>query len=661
VFLGNNRHATAISIILLLAIQGAAGLTILDPKGDQELRIEGTADVPTPSDTPVNVDLAELTISEQLETITFHVIIHDSASPTSALTGYQLRIGFALQNQPYAIYTHHAENEGAPGLFRIDEQGAERKVGAPGIEYIGELEYKFVVPRDIIWDENGAIIGPGNSLHTFQVFLGGSYTNLFGVGVQPVDFLPNQPTTDSLEIQTGVNQTGTIKLASPQTSRYSNGEEVSFIFPFQTINTGTREETITFNWQKPDGWKVELPKPEVTIPAGNTHDSFLVVSMPFKHEHGFQETITLMAQSNDESLPPGQIEFGIRFLEVPQPAGHHPAVFIHSHADPNPGLITDILGGGPRAYMNTLSTDPLSSQEPVRAQSNGRPLNEIEWRIPLEPSLNLGIDSNQGITELALTLQSQVPHMGAVLSAQILFETDEGVTELATGTADPVDLQAGADVDMTVQLTSQALRLPPGPRQQMILQLTLEVTQPTFLTAQEIPVLMPGAKFSLPLNEYKDDVSEVPGLSPKSFTISPRELAEQVNSGDTKVATASLTFDSDDQFTISLQGGGSEYATLAVGATIRGKSGQSLDIPVILEIPESLPTGAFIDLIVTVSGTNDQGYSRFTYEVVNEEIDDDSELAGRLLDQFNQETPFPLSLIVFAIIGIAVANQRARK
>jgi hypothetical protein len=661
VFPGKNRHAKAISLILLLALQGAAGLTILDPKGDQELRIEGTADLPTPSDTPVNVDLAELTITEQLETITFHVIIHDSASPTSALAGYQLRIGFALQDQPYAIYTHHAENEGAPGLFRIDEQGAERKVGATGIEYIGELEYKFVVPRDIIWDENGAIIGPGNSLHTFQVFLGGSYINPFGVGVQPIDFLPNQPTTDTLEIQTGINQTGTIKLASPQTSRYSNGEEVSFIFPFQTINTGPREETITFNWQKPDGWKVELPKPEVTIPAGSVHDSFVVVSMPFNHQHGIQETVTLTAQPADQLEAPGQIEFGIRFLEVPQPAGHHNEVFIHSHPDPSPGPSRAIIGGGTRAYMNTLSADPLSSQEPVRAQSNGRPLNEIAWRIPLEPSLNLGIDSNEATTELALTLQSQVPHSGAVLTASVLLETDDGVAELATGTADPVDLPAGGDVDMTIQLTSQALRQPPGPRQQMILQLTLEVTQSTFLTAQEIPVLMPGAKFSLPLNEYKDDVSEVPGLSPKSFTISPREIAEQVNAGDTKVATAMLTFDSDDQFTISLQGGGSEYATLAMGATIKGKSGQSLEIPVILEIPESLPTGAFIDLIVTVSGTNDQGYSRFTYEVVNEEMGDDSVLASRLLDQFNEETPFPLSLVVFAIAGIAFSNQRARK
>lgn len=581
------------------------------------------------------------------EEIWFQLEIHTAETPTT-LSARIIEIFFNVGAQKYLLSTHQSGPEATPGpdLFRVDAQGETRWLSDMRHEF-AENSYQFFAPREHLWDENGAVLAPGHQISEFYASLTGSRTRAAGILAYPFDELPNEPTTAFLKIETGTNQSSSLQLTSTYPSRYSNGEDASFVYPFTALNLGSTEEVIRFSWETPDDWTAQISSNGVTVPAGGQYDGFLVANVPFKHNHGSTEKIVLLAENSAGDQ--GEILFQIRFLGVPQPAGHHNEVFLHSRT-PGADLTHSIIGGGPYAYMNTLAEDPESSGDSVRAASNGRPLDELTWTIPLTPSLLLGLDSPGGEGRFSGVFSSQIPHLDAVLEASLLHQTNAFDTVLAHGTSTPLDLMPGELASFAVPLEMVEITLPPQDGAQLVLRLQLHVTQPTFLTAQEIPLLLPGASFSVPLNEYRDSPEDIPGLLSSTLVAAPFSQDLEANARSVLVLKPTVSTNQSDPISVTLHGNGAEHGTVVGGPFLEPES--PLEVPVVLEIPETATVGEVFDVLVVFAQNDQHTYARFITTIVAGPVEDMRDEASKLLGSEREEAPMPfawaLVLLVFA-------------
>jgi hypothetical protein len=648
------RNFIGAALLILGLFLAAPSLAVLleDPIGDQVFRIEGMADAPVPLNSPISADLASLEVQEEEDWLRFSVKIHDEATPITVMSARIFEIFFTVGEQKYLLATHEPSahvNEG-PGLFRVDAQGENRWVAPANRVTSEENFHEFLAPREHVWDENGALLAPGHVVSDFSVNLRGSQIYLAGVMTYPSDTLPNDPTPETLEVQFGSEQSSRLQLATTYPSRYSNGEEASFIYPFSALNLGDEYETIRFAWDTPAGWTAQISANEISLSPGEKYSGFLVANVPFRHDHGATEQIVLRGE--DTLGNKGQVSFQVRFLAVPQPAGHHNQLFIHAKPY-NSDLIEDMIGAPQLGYMNTLQVDPEATGEPVRAVSNGRPLNDLIWHVPLAPSLLLGLDSPGGEGNFSGQFQSEAPHLGATLAANVVHISIEGdETLLAVGQSDPQDMAAGEKVGFSVPLAMSEIRLPPQDGAQLLLKLEMIVTQPTFVTAREVPVLHPGGTFSLPMREYRDAPDEIPGLLSTALSSSPFSETALANAGSAFILRPALDSNQRAPVEVKVQGNAAQFSTIIGDSTFEDPE-FPLEVPVVLSIPDQAKVGEVFDLLVVFEQNNQHTYSRFTFTVVNEPVNDMAEEAEELIGSVNESAPMPPLGFLVALIVLA--------
>jgi hypothetical protein len=437
--------------------------------------------------------------------------------------------------------------------------------------------------------------------------------------------------TDSADFPDGTAFTvpgsvGDLSLATPMAVRYSNGEATTMQWPVEVANHGARDLDVALTMATGPGADARLPE-SVQVPAGGSKTVSVYATLPFAHEHGSKRVFPLTA-----STPFGDrttLQLTVEYPAVPQPAGHHPDLYLHSRAyriAGQPSL------PGP-LWMNALEDDPAADGTPEAGglgmcptgdglAGNAKDSGEL-WEIELDPGLRIGLDGRVGeMAMVDLTLASQVLVLpGAVYARFELLNTTGHPYppfELASGSVGQGSVAAPAPtaaVHLEVPMPPELDLVPPSLHDNLALAVVYCPTMPTAATLAVMgalgfvdilhPVIaLSGGHLTLPLNEYHDIIAVEPGAGP---TLGVDQAVVHARSGATVLWRTSATFRDGDASTyaVRLLGSGAPQAKLHASDRVRAAA-DAVALPVSLVVPDG-PAGQVVEVVLDVTSTTDPG------------------------------------------------------
>jgi hypothetical protein len=384
--------------------------------------------------------------------------------------------------------------------------------------------FSVEVERSLLADRDGAAPFPGRLLEAVHVasYSGAGALSILGSGpATPVvlrDRMPDAEGNGSYPIQVGVVQAGNARLRAETPFRSSNGEATTFAFTVEAVNLGATADTyeLTVNNKHPLV-SIALPHPTVDVPAGDATNVTVLATVPFAHQHGETAGFTLELRSTTDPGSIGRLEMGIRYLAIPQPAGHHDELVLHSLAGTDPlstagRNLPGVVGND--AWLNTLAEDP--SDDGSAVPPNGPGVVSLvggtswTWEIPLSPGLQMGIDGDlTRLGRLSVPIGSTASLADATLSASV-YVAARGSDEVVLATMARTEA-ATIGPDSATTFEGDLVPDPAGdlvPFQQgrdLWLRLVLEA--PPTNVGLPSPYLASGGRFTLPLLEFHDDVA----------------------------------------------------------------------------------------------------------------------------------------------------------
>ncbi|MHB1260928.1 MAG: hypothetical protein ACYC2H_04350 [Thermoplasmatota archaeon] len=691
---------TAVTALALLAFAGASFLPVATaqaPSGAVLVLEDGTGDVETQvGGAPV-------------------------AGGEAAYPGVDL-VGFAMQETPFSVALSirvaalpKQNDPGADGVeytvffthngreFRADVQVALPAIDSsaflslsyrdvPGAEWSALWFSDEVVvdaaanslsvdlERTFLVDKDGAAPFPGRSLEGVHVLAKSLFSNANAtVFLVPTTFpqsvtdaLPDAAPYPALPIQLGLAQTGHARLTSAMPFRASNGEATTFVYNITAHNLADREDTFQLAAQSvPAGYSVVLPVPALAIPAGGKADVPVLLSMPFGHQHGAVASLVLELSSLSDGSAIGRLEIGVRFLAIPQPAGHHDTVFLHQAPQGNGALVPFFAFGA--EYMNTLEEDPLDAGGKSYTSGFSSNGNEYEhsWDFPLQPTLQMGLHVDQAkVGHLRLPIGTTVPQNQVKVTARLyawderqftFFEDPDGM--VAKAESEPVDLGPSSEhlFELDLLPTEGVGRVPftPGTN----LHLGIEVTHagpPTLGFASEGLYIGPGSSARLPLQEWHDPVDEVlaaldgPGLSP----LGPQERL--VNPGEAVVFPLSIAnpFAKSKRFDLEVSGPNAGWATLSPDS-VEVPANSVAQATVVVRAPTGAVDGDRADLVLQAFPRDDptsRGLLRLVAEVDTDADQVDDSAIAPTPGKKSPSAGLPVALA--ALAGLALVRRR---
>ncbi|MCA1818645.1 MAG: hypothetical protein LC620_01100, partial [Halobacteriales archaeon] len=519
------------------------------------------------------------------------------------------------------------------------------------------------VLRSDLADAHGASPYPGRTLDGFQVLS----HNLFGgndghflccIANQGVDdpayftdAMPDGgPASVSYSVQLGLKQEGHARLASDEPFRASNGEATTFIYRVKGVNIGDAKDTFQLRATKvPAGWNIVLPQPTLDIEAGADLEVPVVANVPFNHVHGSAASFVLEMTSNSDPGSVGRLEVGVRYLAIPQPAGHHNQLYFHSHSY---GQLNAVFGqafegNDGYSFMNALDTFDGDEGIPLSPQGNswdmgnlGEPEGIFSWCVALDPGLQMGLDfSVAGKGNLSVPIHATAPLNAASLTARLYlvpedanrygcyygFGGEEPFTLASLNDTAGIDIPANSDkvLQGTLDVWHVADRIPYVKGQNILLYVEVRgVAAPSFL-APGTPKLVPGGMVQLPLLEYHDDVKEVlttlkgPALTP----LGPQE--RHANPGSTVVFPVSVANDADRELVLdfNVTGTNSAWAALPTGGSVGVPAHGTARADVVVHVPAGAKQGDTADLVVQAYDAADAASRGLLRVVVTVETD----------------------------------------
>lgn len=442
------------------------------------------------------------------------------------------------------------------------------------------------VPRDDLADADGTPPFPGRALdglrvHSFTALSGegGGITingDRFGSPTTVEDHMPdlNAPPA-SWAVRIGEAQTGHAQLTSRQPFRASNGEATTFVYEVVAHNLGSSEDTFELSTRGvPAGYSAVLPVPVVSVPGGATTTLPVLLTMPFGHQHGSETSFVLEMRSLSDPGSVGRIEMGVRFLPVPQPAGHHDTVYLHQAAQA--GGVGPLFGFRP-GFMNTLEEDPNDvggNFASTGLNFFGPGVLGTSWDFALSPALLMGLDLDAGkVGRLSVPIASTIPLREVTVSARLHVGDgsigDAGTVLLAAmePTA-PVDLMPDGVVLFQGELRAlpDVGRIPFTPGTNLWLEVELRTSGPVigFTGGPDSPYMAPGGFAQLPLREWHDAVDEALAVTggPALSALGPQERL--LNPGEAVVFPVSVAnpLDAEAEVRFEVSGANAEWASM---------------------------------------------------------------------------------------------------
>lgn len=690
------RRAAAILLLaILLSIPAAAEpvRVLTDEAGDVDASLPDGSDPPSGTYDPDGADLLWLDIDETHDAFRFDLGV-GSVAPSEDGSGHAvLAVEFLHTDQPYRVLVQRYPDL-AGGFFHAAEvqaydHGRERFVpvfrGEPGVDATDNV-YSVTVPRDVLVDGNGTAPTAGREFRLLRASSDESVDAgpFFGFGaVRMQDWMPDDGVSDApYQIQRGLVQTGHARLLSDDPVRASNGEEATFVYSVTAVNLGEDDDRFDLAATGvPDGWDVTLPAATIRV-AGNDSVQFpVLVSTQFRHQHGAFESFTLSLTSHRDDDAVGRLEMGIRFLETPQPAGHHDTVWIHTRGTASGGGFCIGCGPAAVAFMNAAQEYELDEDVPAYAEETGGLLGGGDgwtWNVFLEPGLQLGLDFDVNATgtvevtfEAPLTIQGaslggRLVHYGVVEAGGSRHVERTVLADLVAST--PRDLSGTVIVDTVVVPVPAADFVRYNPRAALVLELELSGDNLSVYGTEDQtqPALLEGG-MTLPLFEYRDPVDHVFGaLAGLDFGHADR-AEKYVNPGETVLFNLTLQNEGaiDDVFELRVNGTNPDWVRVLGDRRVFVGTGDHRNVVVAVSPPSDAPDGAVVDLVVTAASVAEptvQGNIRVV-ATVDDLVDrtDESfliqDVEKRLTDKKSPGPATPLLLLALALLATGLRRR----
>lgn len=415
----------------------------------------------------------------------------------------------------------------------------------------------------------------------------------------------------------------------------------------------------------PQGWNARIPA-RIHLDAGETRTLPLLVTIPGAHAHG--ETIEFTVNAQPLGLDVVSVDLAVHFFTVPQPAGHHPDLYLHSATGQ----------GGAYWWMDTNQDHPDDEALPIGSFGPGYTdyLTQTSYDlflVDLSPALGIGLDFDLTRSVAAtFTLDTDLPR-DAAISARLehcnpsdfggrSYEEYRGDIPCpgtwhrlagyeSTGLAMGVN---EFEVDMAV--TPYANLVPP--RFNSALAFIVEVTQPLASPPGAVTILPAGSRFNLPLHEYQPPLGKDAALG--SLDIVAEGAVERVVApGSTAWTTLRLSNlgDQPRDITMELVGHNAQWASVEP-TSLRLDAARGAAVFVRLEVPADAVANEFAQFYVVASVEGDDNLValaplRFTVDdFAPKESDTDPRPETK-----GKGAPGP-SFVVVAIALLALAIRR---
>lgn len=513
-----HRIVRVILIALLFLASASAVEIVSDPIGDVIL---GSYDNNVPSVYPwPAVDLTAISMGEDADNFYWTVTIAGPPAPGNGncADSGDLRTFFRYGEARYHVQQGLDLNCNPYGMFWETYGGdfSRRFIATLDVEIV-DNDITVTIPKLLVLDEGGAPPIEGRWLthvrgRSFNMAsLGGpDITDPFGGGegdllVVNDDIPDNVEDAGSYQIMSGGTfYGGDIRLLSERPFRASNGGEGVYIYAMTLENRGAASTFDLALLNTPDQWRIAGPT-SFELDADETFEFQLGIEVPFRHQHGGTDAVTVRV-TNDESW--AEMDIGISYLTVPQPAGHHPEVYLHLSG---PGGFAP-FGGGGTFTMNT--TIPEFTRPVSGASDDGPTGSTMTWHVCLEGDLKLGLNFTKELGALTASLSSQQPvtgafsgklmHLGAGVPLQFCHPSAFGsriTTDLAT--IDAVDVSVSAQTPVITTITPLATLIPYEAGSTLYVALDFAHDSANIATLGQT-VITEGAKLILPLGEYRE-------------------------------------------------------------------------------------------------------------------------------------------------------------
>lgn len=526
------RAALTLLTALLLSATASGVLILEDPAGDVTM-----ASYDVVLDAPYDwaaVDMVAIEIDETEESFLWTVEI--AGVPTDAAGNCpdsgDLRSFFRYGNLEYNVQQGR-DVTCAPYALLWETLGSDfnrRLIGPLDVE-AADTRITATIPRELIVDDSGAPPIAGREFTNIRArsfsmaSLGGPdisdpFSPEEGDLLVVNDNVPDTAVDDDAGgtyriLSGGSRSEGDIRMWSDHPFRASNGGSGVHAFALNVENMGAPTDVMVLLIGTPESWRVSPPA-ALTLGTGERATLTVAVETPSGHQHG--GTDRFVARADTAAGHWAEADLGIHYLDVPQPAGHHPTLFLHPQPweQANP-FVTNFVGGDGDLWMDTLS-EPREGAGPVQGFQDfiGEP--RVSWPICLSGDLRLGLDFDLGREGAFIgSFTATKPYLGATLGGTLyqikpgpayafchpFFMEQREFVELATlAPVDLGDVQGSFGIDTPVTALVDDLPLEPGST--LMLELWVEHGLVSTPGGSGI-TLDPGASLDLPLLEYITD------------------------------------------------------------------------------------------------------------------------------------------------------------
>lgn len=654
-------HSQALPGILVLLLAsplaiaqapGSSGVVLTDAENDTTISLTGQPLVPL-LQTVTWTDLRSLAVLETEEGFLITVQYYPDPSGRQAGAPTNLDVYFEHNGQTYWLDLYSREQDSGAALYKYDLQTRYQGLVAPLERIVDEAArtYSAFVGRSMVLDAQGAPPFPGRELVFKHV---DSFTIQFysdQVQLNDWDRMPDQGEADiPYVVRLGAQAQGNARLLSANPSRASNGGAAAYVYEILVGNEGSGPATYRLDASDvPSAWSMEIPVSAIRLEAGEYRKVPVIVSTPFAHQHGASETATLQLTDIDDSSSRASLPIHIIYHDVPQPAGHHDTLYLHSKngpatpADEARAIAADV-------YMNALQEDSDDQGAMAYCSTPNLAGTTCGWDILLGPSLKIGLDfdtARQGI--LKVPIGSKAALIGATIYGELIVAGRNSTTlaNLGPATISSTDPNGVAMVELELTPTDGSDFVPFDGAGNMILRLAIDVGHPVAYTSVETPYLAPGGFLELPLNEYRETLSPSANGPNALFIEGPSQ--RRANPGDTLVfpfkAAATLG-------PIELVGVHAEWAWLTTSE--RGAR------YVVVNVPRDAGSLELADVLLQAEGPDGVELARIIVLVDSEQdYPDDSALAATLRVEPGKDAPG--STMALALLSLALAAYRVHR
>jgi MYXO-CTERM domain-containing protein len=672
---------TAMALLALLAPTPAhaAGTALLqDAKGDAKLSIDAMG-TPLPpqqgaTDASANADLLALEVGETEDALSFSVSV---ASLKGDPADTSVDVWFSWSDRDFLASLSYFSSPtlggegGGAYLYAVEDEDDWSGLG-PGDFQVdadkGILTGTFA--KVYILDEKDRTPGKGDTLSGLRV-VSESLSINFGVSsTTHSDAMPDdEGGAASYVLQMGDFSTGSLRLSSPERVRVSNGGSTTFVYLVEVANVADVEHEYDIGVADlPEGWNASVQSP-VRVPAKSERNVAILASVPFAHTHGGFDAFNVTVESKTDAAAKGRMRFGVLHTPVPQPAGHHPDLFLHAFPrSQNP--INDAFGTVEpygRPYMNT---DPAHEGDSPIATANYWSGMGAGWYIPLSPTLRMGLDFDiEKTATLVGTIQNS-PLGELTLSASLLLYRDGEETVLAeaediAATGDP---QKPLPFAFTLTPTEDAEYVPHRQEQYLGLLVMVEAPQSLRLGGTTSPRLVTeDFKLTLPLEEYHDRLTGVADAASilDLKTEGPVEKAGRPGTIVTYVFDLVNGGSTADTFEMDLAGSDARRAQVVPSGAVALGAGETKRVTVAVSIPSDAAAGEELEVLLFAHGVDDPGKTAIARTKTKVSLGDDAVADESAVltaaREAENETPGPgLALVAVGLLGAALAMRRRR-